>query len=344
MERRETFSRIIRLKRQYNINQEITMNQPLSVTSRLIILVVVALVFCATMIGLSIRHKTYSDSGIVFNDGNKKIDRTFTVRPDGKLIIDADAGNITVGGTESNEVTVRVMIRGNSDRLNNYDVSFNQDGNTVTVKGEMKRKHKWFFTDGWVDAQFEVTVPNKFNLDLRTAGGNIGINDVSGKLEGETSGGNLELSDISGSIKMSTSGGNVIVNRSSGTTELETSGGNMQADDIVGPLRLETSGGSIDVRNADGQLHASTSGGNIRASLKQNQGIDLSTSGGNIVVEVPRSVTGDVHAEASGGGVSCDLEFSGKIKDGRMDAKINGGGKDIRLETSGGDILISPND
>jgi DUF4097 and DUF4098 domain-containing protein YvlB len=87
-------------------------------------------------------------------------------------------------------------------------------------------------------------------------------------------------------------------------------------------------------------MYASTSGGNIRASLKSNQGIELSTSGGNINVRVPATIKADVRAEASGGDVSCEREFSGKLKEGSMDGKINGGGNLIRLDTSGGDITI----
>jgi DUF4097 and DUF4098 domain-containing protein YvlB len=320
------------------------MNKPLSVTSRLIILVIIAVVFSATVIGLSIRHRTDRSAETIFDQGDKNIERSFTVQPDGILIVDADAGNISITGTDQNEVSIRVITRGNSKKLQNYDVSFNQEGNTVTVKGEMKRKHFRFFSDGWVDVQFEIGVPSKFNCNVSTSGGNIEIQKVSGRLEGETSGGNLEITDVSGSLEMSTSGGNVDLRRVTGTTNVETSGGNMQADDISGPLKLRTSGGNIDIRNADGKLHASTSGGHIRASVKQNQGIDLSTSGGDISIEIPRSTAANIHAETSDGSISCDLEYSGKIRDGRMDARINGGGEEIRLETSGGDIVISPND
>jgi DUF4097 and DUF4098 domain-containing protein YvlB len=118
----------------------------------------------------------------------------------------------------------------------------------------------------------------------------------------------------------------------------------MYAESVDGSLRMETSGGNIEIRGSTGKVNASTSGGNIRASLKDNQGIDLSTSGGNISVELPKTISADVRAEASGGDVSCDIEYSGKIKDGSMKGKINGGGNLIRLETSGGDIVITSNE
>ena len=115
----------------------------------------------------------------------------------------------------------------------------------------------------------------------------------------------------------------------------------MHAEAIVGSMDFETSGGRIEVRDSDGKLRASTSGGDVRVSLKDNKGIDLETSGGNLVVQLPKTISAEVSAETTGGEVNCDFEFSGKLREGSLQGKINGGGKLIKLETSGGDIVIN---
>jgi hypothetical protein len=317
------------------------MSKPLSASARVTILLVAAILFAATMIALSLAHKETIETGKshIFGE-NKKIEQKYSVQPDGKLQIDADVGSISIIGTERNEVSIIVYARGDKDELDKLNIKMSQDGNTVTIDGRYSRGHlRWFNTE-WLDVLFEIEVPKKFNLDLQTAGGNIEIESIEGSIEGETSGGNLTLEDLTGNVRMTTSGGNVDIRRASGDFRLETSGGNMVAQDVTGPLYMETSGGNIDIRECDGKIYASTSGGNVRASVKSNQGIDLSTSGGNISVRVPSAITADVRAEASGGDVSCELEFSGKLKEGSMDGKINGGGKLIRLDTSGGDITI----
>ena len=127
---------------------------------------------------------------------------------------------------------------------------------------------------------------------------------------------------------------------SKGDLVLETSGGDIIGEDVTGTTRVETSGGSIKLTKADGALHASTSGGDIHVELADNKGIDLSTSGGNIVVKLPKSITANVNAETTGGEVSCDFPFSGKLQEGSLHGKINGGGESLKLETSGGDIVI----
>jgi hypothetical protein len=320
------------------------MPQQLNVSTRITILLVFAVLFAATMIGLSIKSKTNNNTERVLFDSDKKYEKTFSVKTDGKLDIQTDVGNISIEGSDANEVKIRVIARGNDSELKKFDISFDQSGDVVSVKGKTRRSNFRFFDNRWLEIQYEIQVPKSFNLYLSTSGGNIQITDVKGKIDGETSGGNLELSQLDGKVRMSTSGGNVNIEKSTGEFNLETSGGNMYSESVTGPIHLETSGGNIEIKNSDGKLEASTSGGNIHAYMKDNKGIDLSTSGGNIVVRVPKSITADVQAEASGGDVSCDLEYTGKIKDGSMKGKINGGGNTIRLETSGGDIVIDPND
>lgn len=325
------------------------MRKPLSVITRISILIVLAIIFGAAMIALSVRTRTENVcENWNSSDTDKKYEQTFTVQPDGKLIIDTDVGDITIIGADVQEVSVKVYTDGSEEQLRKYGLKFDQDGNTIKVKGKLKRSQFRLFHTDWFDVQFDIQVPNKFKCNLQTAGGNIEVKNVQGELKGETSGGNLELMNIGGNIRMTTSGGNVTVRDASGNLYLETSGGNMYGESLTGPVRMQTSGGNIELKNIDGKLNASTSGGNppsagnIYASAISNMGIDLSTSDGNITVELPKTITADVRAEASGGDVSCDLEFSGKIKDGSMKGKIGGGGNLIRLETSGGDIVITP--
>jgi DUF4097 and DUF4098 domain-containing protein YvlB len=176
---------------------------------------------------------------------------------------------------------------------------------------------------------------------MNTAGGDITILNVKGTVGGETSGGDLDLSKLDGRVRLGTSGGNVAVRDSKGDFTISTSGGNMRVESIEGAMDFESSGGNIEVRDSDGKLRASTSGGDVHAALKDNKGIDLQTSGGNLVVQLPKTISAEISAETTGGDVNCDFQFSGKLREGSLRGKINGGGNIIRLETSGGDIIIN---
>jgi DUF4097 and DUF4098 domain-containing protein YvlB len=318
--------------------------KPLSVSTRLTVLLVLAVLFGASMIALSIKNKPDNGSETYYSEGDKKFSQIYDVMKDGSLIVDSDIGNITITSVDVDKVTIDVVANGSDNFLRKFSVESFQEGSTIKVLGRVKQSHFQLFNSGWTDVLFNIKVPKNYNLKLNTSGGNIEIENVKGKIEGETSGGNIELSELESDTKMSTSGGNVKIKNCSGSYDIETSGGNMYADKVVGPIKFETSGGNIDITDSDGKIYASTSGGNVEVALLDNKGIDLSTSGGSIRVKVPVTISAEVDAEASGGDVSCDLEFSGKIKDGRMRAKIKGGGNPIKLETSGGDIIITPND
>ncbi|MBI3365893.1 MAG: DUF4097 family beta strand repeat protein [Ignavibacteriae bacterium] len=315
--------------------------KPLSVIAKLSVLIVFALLFGATMVALSIRtHNTSMEERFAWG-ANQNVEKTFAVQPGGKFVIDADAGSVSIIGTDKQEVAIRVAAHGSEKNLSRYKVDFFQEGNTIRVEGRFKQKHFMFFGDNSIDVQYDVEVPREFNLSLQTSGGNIVVQDIKGSIEGSTAGGDIDLTKLDGTVNLSTSGGNVSVQQATGDFKLETSGGNITGDNLSGNVRFETSGGNVEIRNTDGKVYASTSGGNIRATLKDNKGIDLSTSGGNVVVRLPKTIAGDVRAEASGGDVNCDFPFSGKLREGRMNAKINGGGNLIRLETSGGDIVLN---
>lgn len=318
--------------------------KPLSVSSRLALLLLLAVLFGATMVGLSIQNRSEETSYVYDDDGDKKYEKSYDVQPGTNLIVESDVGNITVTATEASKVEILVTARGSEKFMKRFSVESEQVGDEVKLYGTMKRSNFNLFNSGWTDVNFEIKVPKNMNLKLSTAGGNMQVENVTGKINGETSGGNIELAGIQSDLRMSTSGGNVKISECTGSFDLETSGGNMYADNVTGPLKLVTSGGNIQVTDSDGQIYASTSGGHVSAALKDNKGVDLSTSGGDINVRMSKSISADVEAYTSGGDVDCELEFSGKIKDGSMKAKINGGGNKIKLETSGGDIIITPNE
>lgn len=316
------------------------MSHPMSLRSKLTLLVAIAFVFGATMVALSVKRVEPSDDETRYWSEGKNFDRTFSVKPGDKLILDADEGDVHIIGSDSDEMSIHVVLNGRDSQLKNYRVEMDQSGSVVTVRSRRDRRMFRWFDDNSLEIRFEIQLPRKFNLKLGTCGGNLRIENIEGNIFGETSGGDVVASDLMGTVKLSTSGGNMNMKKLVGEITMETSGGDVNGEDVSGTIRAETSGGNIKFIRAEGAVHAETSGGDIRVELTGNKGIDLSTSGGNIVVSLPKTAAGNVDAETSGGEISCDFAFSGKLQEGSLHGKINGGGGQIHLETSGGDILI----
>jgi DUF4097 and DUF4098 domain-containing protein YvlB len=283
-------------------------------------------------------------SGSLSFAAEKRFEKRFTVSSRGTLVVSTDEGSVRVTGGAGNEVVIEALMRGKQRDLDEFDISASETSQGIEVKGKRPRKSWKFWSRGDLDVEFVVKVPHEFILQLETAGGAIAIERIKGRITGETSGGDLSLKDTDGDTKLETSGGNVHVHKSYGSLNLETSGGDIVMSEVTGDVKVETSGGNIRMTDVEGKISAETSGGNVVVRVRSsNKGIFAETSGGDIDVALPKSVSATIDAETNGGSVSCDLPVttSGRITESRLCGTVNGGGPTIHAHTSGGDVRIS---
>lgn len=275
---------------------------------------------------------------------DRKFEKKFSVNPGGTLTLKTDVGTVKVTGTSSNEVSVVADIHGRQRMVDGFEISADQTGDGVSVTGRAKEHGSWFFnTSDGIDVEFTVKVPHSYNLQIHTAGGNLYVGDVAGKVNASTSGGEVEASAVEGSLDLRTSGGGVKAARIVGDATLETSGGDVHASQVSGNLSASTSGGNIGISEVGGSIQAETSGGNVIIRVKgSNKGIHAETSGGNIEIAIPRDAGATIDAETSGGDVVCDVPVtvSGRIRESEVKGVVNGGGPTIYAHTSGGDVRI----
>lgn len=293
------------------------------------------------------------------------IRKSFDVGSGGKLTIRADRGSITVKSGTGDKVEIEVTRepgRGQSEEiLKKHHLSFTQDGKDVMVRAEMENQ-KRFWKNNNMRVRFEVTVPTKYDVNLKTSGGSITVRDLDGDARSETSGGGLNFTQIKGPVFGRTSGGSIHVAGASKDVDVRTSGGSINVDDATGNIMAhtsggsihvgdtkgavtaETSGGGIDLKGAAGPVSARTSGGSIRAAITAQPTGDclLSTSGGGIEVKMPAQLAFDVDAHTSGGSVTTEIPVTmqGEMKKNQLRSKLNGGGPKLTLSTSGGSIHL----
>ena len=252
--------------------------------------------------------------------------KSFSVSKGGTFEISTGSGDIRVNVWSKNEVHVEAEGI-DPDELDRLEMT--QSGSTVRVR----------FRPRWrsgSDARFLVDVPSEFNLDMRTAGGDlVVVGALKGYLKGSTSGGDIKLDDVDGKIEMSTSGGNVRCGFVRGDAELKTSGGDIELKEASGEVEVSTSGGDIDVGNVGKSLRARTSGGDIKIGNVGGEA-DVSTAGGDIQVG---KVSGQASLSTAGGDIGLQ-SASGKVS-----AKTAGGDIHLRditgsieARTAGGDV------
>jgi hypothetical protein len=266
----------------------------------------------------------------------ERVSKRFTVPSGGTLVIDVDFGGLDVSAGAGNELTVDVMrkiSRGDKEDeetfLKERPITFSQDGNTLTVRSRPAKRT----SNGWswrgrqrTEAKYTITVPARFNADVKTSGGSIALSGLEGSTKAHTAGGSIKIAGIRGQVDAHTSGGSIKVN------------------ECTGPIAVKTSGGSIDIENAVGKVDAATSGGSVSAAFNApiNDEVRLKTSGGSVTLKVPEKSSFDLDASTSGGSVSSDLpvQTDGKPKRTALKGPVNGGGKPVLLHTSGGSVRV----
>jgi len=277
---------------------------------------------------------------------DRRFEKKFSANPGGTFRLTTDVGSVTVTGSSNNEVSIVAELWGNERDVNEFEISANQTGSGVEVKGRSKRGHGFWnfgFNNNDIDVRYTISVPREYNLERNSSGGNGSFSTLKGSIRGGTSGGNIDVVKVEGAVDLHTSGGNLHAEGITGKLDMETSGGEVKVIAVAGDVDVSTSGGNIRLSDVDGRVRAETSGGDVAVRLKNaNKGIYVETSGGNIELAMAKNSSANIDASTSGGDVTCDLPItmSGKISDNRIKGAINGGGATVHAHTSGGDIRI----
>jgi hypothetical protein len=288
-------------------------------------------------------------AGISFGSVEDSINKSFTVAPGGTLTLDTARGSIEIRGNGGNRVDIEIVRKAKTSNQNDAKeifgylrFDFNQSGNDVLITGTKTTNSNKNLNK--LNVKFILSVPNRYNVDLKTSGGGISVEDLEGSVDIRTSGGSLDLDNIKGPVNGKTSGGSISIGEVEGNVKANTSGGSIRIGNAYGTVNAHTSGGGITVNEVMGKIQADTSGGSVKAYISQQPKGDcrLKTSGGSITVYLAENVAVNVDAGTSGGSIHTDfpLTLQGKISKQKLKAQINGGGPELSLHTSGGSIYI----
>jgi hypothetical protein len=271
--------------------------------------------------------------------------RTFNVAEGGTLTLETDLGDVLITGGGGTGVTVEIARDAKAnDVFRDHELTFDQKGNDVSIRSRYSsRDFGWFRWTSPLALRYTIRVPARYNLNVRTSGGEVEVRDIGGTVDCRTSGGDLRFGRIDGAVVARSSGGSVEID-SATSIDVKTSGGSIDIRHATGDILAKTSGGGIEIGGAGGAIDAVTSGGSIEAVFDRQPRTEsrLSTSGGGVTVTIARSVAFNLDAHTSGGGISSDVPVtvSGTQNEESLVGKINGGGPRLVVRTSGGGIRM----
>jgi DUF4097 and DUF4098 domain-containing protein YvlB len=194
-----------------------------------------------------------------------------------------------------------------------------------------------------VRLDFRITMPRKFNLDLRTVG-SAKVGDLEGSAKASTRGGSLKLGNISGPVTAKSEGGSVTIGNVSANVEARSYGGSTSIGRVNGRVTATAEGGSVSIEEATDSIEARAAGGSIKAWISKQPRVDskITAEAGNIDLRLNASLAVNVDAACTAGRLSSDFSLNGHQVDdpGRLKGVINGGGPVLMLRASAGNINL----
>ena len=291
----------------------------------------------ATQFVTTLSPITVTNSSKESTPPRRVVDSTFEksvpVRENGTLVLDLESGaGLTITGWDQARVTVSGRLGGEDWRDTQVTLEQTASGARLTSRqrgrGSSSTNH-----------HFDIHVPRKFSIDIRSAGGGVTISGVDGTFSGTTGGGPIEIRDASGNAHLSTGGGNIRVrdSRMSGS--------------------VTTGGGTVYIQRNEGDLNGSSGSGptvyvggrsrSMSITRDDDNSVTVSGSGANVYVNDKtgeiRDSDGRIFYRKSGGGVYVGTAMRGAdIRTGGGAVTIGRSAGDVSVQTGGGRISIGP--
>ena len=186
------------------------------------------------------------------------IDRTLTMPAGGTLRLKTFSGRVKITGGSGDQVVVHAIRRALRDRLNDIKLEMTQSGNIVEIDANHRLVERR--NDNVVETDFEITVPSKTRLDVKTFSADVTVIGVSASqnIDGFSSDVIVESTDFGdgNDIDVNTFSGNIRLRlpaNARGTIDFNSFSGRFESDL---PVTLNTSSR----RNFRGTLNGGGSG------------------------------------------------------------------------------------
>ncbi len=277
----------------------------------------------------------------------QKLEKEFQVASGKRLEVNLKSGgSLNITGWDKELLTVSADVSGRD--AEEIKLEFSETAAGVAIESHYQRNggnHSG-------SARLEIRVPRKFDLKLKTMGGEIRIAGVEGRINGTTMGGALELRDLKGDIHLTTMGGEISLRDSDLDGSLRTMGGRVLFENVKGDVKGTSMGGQVILNNVQrrsgeatgSEVHIRTMGGAIHVN-EAPAGADVETMGGEIRI---RSAQKFVRAKTMGGNITIEA-VDGQVKATTMGGDIQvamtgdaeKGSRDVTLTSLGGRVELA---
>jgi len=153
-----------------------------------------------------------------------------------RLVVDLRAGG-TLTITGSQDKLVRIRVTENGRACGDCGVTLGDGADGIQLRSTKPAAVG--------QLNFEIEVPEHFDLDLTSAGGAVRIEGVAGTIKGTTASGGLDLRRLSGTVDLETKRGDVTLRESYLSGRVHTVGGRVVLEDVSGSVAGSSGKGKV---------------------------------------------------------------------------------------------------
>lgn len=243
-----------------------------------------------------------------------------------------------------------------------------QDKEEVFVKLEKSKSSFLSFSEPNCVANVIVKAPEKMELNLRTASGDLKVSGAVGKVKLKSSSGSAFVKNVEGEFKAHLGSGNLKLSSSKGDVKFSTGSGNISLTEVKGNCQLESGSGEVKIQKLEGKASIKTHSGDLvvedsdikdlRVRLGSGDSrlkgkfvcLDLKSGSGDIKVfflNAPEK--GETSLKSGSGNISLSFPkemkagFSVKTRSGSLTqgiASFKKASYEVKLESGSGDLKI----
>lgn len=170
-----------------------------------------------------------------------------------------------------------------------------------------------------------IQMPRDMSIWVAAANGRVNVEGIRGHVRARSTNGSATVCDVVGKVEVATTNAKVC------------------CECICGELSARSSNGKIDIKEHRGAVKASTTNGQIKASVEDLEGgVELATSNGRIVLDLPDDVDAEMDIRVDNGVIRNDRKLGGAAREspGRVQGRLGNGGSLIKLRTSNGSVSV----
>jgi len=127
--------------------------------------------------------------------------------------------------------------------------------------------------------------------------------------------------------------------------DLKSHNGGIALDGVRGRTEFTTTNGGVRVRDSGGALRGRTTNGGVKVELSGSQwegeGLDVATTNGGVVLEVPENFNAHLETGAVNGSVQMDFPVRVQGRLGKeLSTDLGAGGPTVRATTTNGGVVV----